>query len=69
MTKIMQALGKQVTGGYQKIEAAVVHGYRKMEGVMVSGFTWVCDRCVQALFAREGETVDQAKARLSRKTK
>lgn len=70
MKKIMddtQALGERVTGGYQKIEAAVVHGYRKMEDVIVSGFGRVCDRWVQALFTREGETVDQAKARLSRK--
>ena len=52
---------------YQKIENAVVGGYKKIETGAVEGFGKVVDKCVEVLFAKEGETVEQAKARLSGK--
>ncbi len=58
-----------VTAGYRKIEDGVVGGYKKIEHGAVTGFNKVADKCVQLLFAREGETVEQAKARLKKEEK
>lgn len=49
-------IGEKVTAGYKKIEDGVVGGFEK-----------VSDKCVEILFAREGETVAEAKAHLSAK--
>lgn len=51
----------------EKISASVVEGYEKIENGVVNGFEKVTDKCVDVLFAREGETVDQDRARLSGK--
>ena len=59
--KITQA----VTEGYKKIEDGVVSGYKKIETGVVEGFGKVTDKCVEKLFAKEGETVEEAKERLS----
>jgi hypothetical protein len=60
---------KGVVDGYKKIEDGVVTGYKKLETGVVEGFGKVVDKCVEVLFAREGETVEEAKERLSEKTK
>jgi hypothetical protein len=52
-------------GGYKKIENAVVGGYQKIETGVVDGFGKITDKCVEVLFAKEGETVEEAKERLS----
>lgn len=56
-----------VVAGYKKIEDGVVGGYKKMEETVVEGFGKVTDKFVEKLFAREGESVEEAKERLSRK--
>ena len=56
-----------VVGTYEKIEDAVVSGYKKVEKGAVSGFTKITDKFVEKFFAKEGETVEEAKERLSRK--
>lgn len=56
-----------VVSGYQKIEDSVVSGYKKIETGAVNGFNKVVDKCVEVLFAREGECVEDAKKRLSHK--
>ena len=56
-----------VVTGYKKIEQGVVTGYKKIEDGAVEGFSKVVDKCVEKLFTREGETVEEAKARLSGK--
>ena len=53
--------------GYKKIEDGVVTGYKKIEDGVVEGFGKVVDKCVEVLFAEEGESVEDAKARLSGK--
>ncbi len=53
-SKIAQA----VTGGYKKIEKGVVDGYTKIE-----------DKFVDAYLTKEGETVEEAKARLKKDNK
>lgn len=70
MAKIADAtekIGKHVIAGYQKMENGVVQGYKNMEGKIVDGFTKVCDTCINTLFAKEGERVEDAKIRLSNK--
>ena len=58
-------VGEAVTGGYRKIEEGVVGGYKKIEESVVEGFGKVSDKFVEKLFAREGESVEDAKKRLS----
>ncbi len=49
----------------EKIAEAVVSGYKKIETGAVEGFGKVTDKCVEALFAKKGESVEDAKKRLS----
>lgn len=68
MSKFAEAnekLAEKVVEGYKKIENGVVGGYKRVEASVVEGFGKVTDACVKTLFAREGETVEEAKARLS----
>ncbi len=53
-----------VVEGYKKIENGVVEGYKKIENGVVEGFGKVSDKCVEKLFAKEGESVEDAKKRL-----
>ena len=50
----IEKMGETVTDGYKKIETGVVEGFAK-----------VTDKCVEKLFAKEGESVEDAKKRLS----
>ena len=54
-----------IVSGYKKIEDGVVAGYKKIETGAVEGFGKVVDKCVEVLFAKEGESVDDAKNRLN----
>lgn len=56
-----------VVTGYKKIEDGVVNGYKKIETGVVDGFNKVVDKCVEKLFTKEGETVEEAKKRLEGK--
>ena len=70
MSKLVEAnekIEKAVVEGYKKIETGVVEGYKKIENGVVDGFNKVSDKCVEKLFAKEGETVEEAKKRLSEK--
>ena len=68
MSKFVEAnekIAEGVVKGYKKIEEGVVGGYKKIENVVVEGFGKVTDKCVEKLFAKEGESVEDAKKRLS----
>lgn len=68
MSKLEQMNGfiaEKVVEGYKKIEDGVVSGYKKIENGAVEGFGRMVDKCVEKLFAAEGETVEEAKERLS----
>lgn len=72
MSKFMEAnekIAEGVVKGYKKIENGVVEGYKKIENGVVEGFGKVTDKCVEVLFAKEGESVEDAKKRLSREDK
>ena len=65
-----EKIAEKVTEGYKKIENGVVEGYKKIEDGVVKGFNKVSDKCIDVLFAKEGESVEDAKKRLSgKKTK
>ena len=53
----------------KKIEKGVVTGYKKIETGVVEGFNKVTDKCVEVLFAKEGESVEDTRKRLSGKGK
>lgn len=61
----MDKIAEGVTEGYQKIEDGVVGGYKKIEDAVVGGFQKVTDSFVNTFMAREGESVEDAKARLA----
>lgn len=50
----------------KKIEEAVVGGYKKIEDGAVSGFEKMTDKFVDSFLTKEGETVEEAKARLAK---
>jgi len=56
-----------VVNGYKKIENGVVGGYKKIETGVVEGFNKITDKCVEVLFAKDGESAKDAKKRLSGK--
>ena len=67
MSKIVEVnekIAEAVVGGYKKIEEGVVGGYKKIETGVVDGFEKVTDKCVEKLFAKEGESAEDAKKRL-----
>ncbi len=56
IVKANEKIAEAVTGGYKKIEQGVVGGYTKLE-----------DKFVDAYLTKDGETVEEAKARLKEK--
>ncbi len=67
MSKLVETnekIAEAVVGGYKKIETGVVEGYKKIETGAVDGFNKVSDKCVEKLFTKEGESVEDAKKRL-----
>jgi len=65
---VNEKIAETVVEGYKKIETGVVEGYKKIEIGAVEGFKKVSDKAVEVLFAKEGETVEEAKARLKGET-
>ena len=69
MSKFAEAnekIAEVVVKGYKNIENGVVGGYKKIETGVVEAFGKVTDKCVEVLFAKEGESVSDTKKRLSR---
>ena len=67
--KANEKIAEEVVGGYKKIEKGVVDGYRKIEEGAVSGFNKITDRFVDSFLTKEGETVEEAKARMEAEKK
>ena len=71
-SKIVQAnekIAETVTTGYKKIEQGVVDGYKKIEQGVVSGYSKLEDKFVDTYLTKDGETVEEAKARLKKENK
>ncbi len=62
-----QTIAKTVVDGYKKVEDAVVGGYKKIEDGVLGAYTKVEDKFVDQYLTRDGETVEEAKARLKNK--
>lgn len=54
-----------VVGGYKKIENDVVGGYKKIEEGVVGVYKKVENKFVDTFLTHEGETVEEAKKRLT----
>ncbi len=70
-SKLVQAgkkVEKAVTGTYQKIENGVVSGYKAVENAVVGTYQKIEDKFVDQYLTRDGETVEEAKARLKKQT-
>ena len=67
--KANEEIAETVVSGYKKIEDGVVGGYKKIEEGIVSGFTKMTDKFVGEFLVRDGETVEEAKARLTAEQK
>ena len=67
MNKIteLESIASGVKNGYLLIENGVVKGYKAMESGIVKGFTSVNDAITLKLFGKDGETIEQTKARLN----
>ena len=61
----IEKISETVTEGYKKIEDGVVGGYKKIEDGVVSGYQKIEDTFVSTFLAKEGETVQKAKERVT----
>ncbi len=59
-----QKIESGVVEGYKKMEQGAVDGYKKVEAGAVTGFQKVMDFFIRKLFTRQGETLQETKARL-----
>jgi len=67
-SKLVEAnkkIEEAVVGGYKKIEDGVVGGYKKIENGVVGGFNKMSDKFVDNYLTSDGESVEEAKKRLS----
>jgi len=67
-SKLVEAnkkIEEAVLGGYKKIEEGVVGGYKKIENGVVGGFNEMTDKFVDNYLTKDGESVEDAKKRLS----
>ena len=64
VVKGYKAIENGVVSGYKAIENGVVSGYTTIQDGVVEGFTRVSDAFIMKFFAKEGETVEQAKMRM-----
>ena len=67
MSKFQEAnkkIEEAVVSGYKKIEDGVVGGYQKIENGVVSGYQKIENKFIETFLAEEGETTEEARARL-----
>lgn len=69
LVKTNEKIAEEVVGGYKKIEEGVVGGYKKIEEGAVSGFNKIVDKFVDNFLTKEGESVEEARARLAAEQK
>lgn len=63
----IEKISHSVISAYTAIRDGVVNGYFKVQNAAVGGYKKVEDGCIKTLFAKQDETVEEAKARLSGK--
>ncbi|MGN0763335.1 MAG: hypothetical protein ACI4MK_08095 [Aristaeellaceae bacterium] len=65
LVQVNEKIAETVTEGFRKIEDCVVGGYKKIEDGVVGGYRKIEDRFVDQFLTREGETVEEARQRMS----
>ena len=60
-----EKIAKAVVKGYKTVEETVVGGYKSVEGAVVGGYRKIEDGFVDKFLAKEGETVEEAKHRIT----
>ena len=65
ITEGYEKIEEGVVTGYKQIEEGVVTGYKKIESGVVDGFNKMTDKFVGKFLTRDGETVEEARARIS----
>lgn len=60
----LEKIANGVKKGYLLIENGVVKGYKAIEAGAVKGFTMINDTIMLKLFGKDGETIEETKARL-----
>lgn len=66
---VNQKIADAVTDGYKAVENGVVNGYKKIEKGVVASYTKIEDKFIDAYLTKDGETVEEAKARLKKEKK
>ena len=69
LVEVNEKIAEGVVGGYKKIEEGVVGGYKKIEERAVGGFNKITDKFVDNFLTKEGESIEEAKARLAAEQK
>lgn len=69
LVEVNEKIAENVVGGYKKIEEGVVGGYKKIEDGAVGGFNKIADKFVDNFLTKEGESVEDAKERLTAEQK
>lgn len=65
LVKANEKIAEKVVGAYKMIEEGVVGGYKKIEEGAVNGFTKISDSFVAEFLTKDGESVEEAKARIA----
>lgn len=68
MSKLVEAnekIAENVVSGYKKMESGIVNGYTRMQDSIVNGANKVMDKCTEKLLSKEGESIEETKARLN----
>ena len=64
LVKANEEIAEKVVGGYKAVEEGVVGAYKAMEEGVVGAYGIVEDAFVDQFLTRDGESVEDAKARL-----
>ncbi len=67
--KYINMAKSKIVKANRKIAEAVTAGYKKIEKGVVDGYTKIEDKFVDAYLTKDGETVEEAKARLKKENK
>ena len=65
ITEGYEKIEEGVVTGYKQIEEGVVTGYKKIESGVVGGFHKMTDKFVGKFLTKEGEALEDAKARIA----
>jgi len=69
LRNINKKIENTVVEGYKKIEDGVVGGYQKIEDGVVNGYKKMEDKFIDTFLAEDGETTEEARARIAAKMK